>query len=137
MSCRVVSCRVVLRCVSCLHSPSQLEENIDKWSLDLEDMEKSFLNQVPKIFTLSGFVIYWICFIYLLQATMVNSWDQLLLKNGTKIVSLNESVSAVRADQQVVIILIMIIMMIIMIITITTITTITIIMIISIITTWW
>ena len=32
---------------------------------------------------------------------MVNSWDQLLLKNGTKIVSLNESVSAVRADQQV------------------------------------
>merc|ERR1719319_578729 len=31
---------------------------------------------------------------------MVNSWDQLLLKNGTKIVSLNESVSAVRAAQQ-------------------------------------
>jgi len=44
----------------------------------LEDMEKVFLN----------------------QATMVNAWDQLLIKNGAKIVSLNESVSKVRSDQQ-------------------------------------
>lgn len=56
----------------------QLEENINKWSLELEDMEKVFLN----------------------QATMVNAWDQLLIKNGAKIVSLNESVAAVRTDQQ-------------------------------------
>jgi nuclear pore complex protein Nup62 len=56
----------------------QLEENINKWSLELEDMEKQFLN----------------------QATMVNGWDQMLIKNGGKIVALNESVAAVRADQQ-------------------------------------
>merc|ERR1712037_654731 len=56
----------------------QLEENINKWSLELEDMEKVFLN----------------------QATMVNAWDQMLIKNGAKIVSLNESVAAVRTDQQ-------------------------------------
>ena len=31
---------------------------------------------------------------------MVNAWDQMLIKNGAKIVSLNESVAAVRADQQ-------------------------------------
>jgi len=55
-----------------------LEENINKWTLELEDMEKLFLN----------------------QATQVNAWDQLLIKNGEKIVSLNESVAAVRLDQQ-------------------------------------
>jgi len=38
--------------------------------------------------------------VFLNQATMVNAWDQMLIKNGAKIVSLNESVSAVRADQQ-------------------------------------
>ena len=31
---------------------------------------------------------------------MVNAWDQLLIKNGAKIVSLNESVAAVRTYQQ-------------------------------------
>lgn len=56
----------------------QLEENINKWTLELEDMEKVFLN----------------------QATQVNAWDQLLLKNGEKILTLNESVSSVRQDQQ-------------------------------------
>jgi len=56
----------------------QLEENINKWSLDLEDMEKMFLN----------------------QATQVNAWDRLLVSNGERIVSLNESVAAVRLDQQ-------------------------------------
>lgn len=30
----------------------------------------------------------------------VNAWDQLLLKNGEKILALNESVSSVRQDQQ-------------------------------------
>lgn len=56
----------------------QLEENINKWTLELEDMEKVFLN----------------------QATQVNAWDQLLLKNGEKILTLNESVASVRQDQQ-------------------------------------
>lgn len=56
----------------------QLEENINKWTLDLEDMEKQFLN----------------------QATQVNAWDQLLVKNGEKILNLNETVSRVRQDQQ-------------------------------------
>ena len=55
-----------------------LVENINKWTLELEDMEKLFLN----------------------QATQVNAWDQLLIKNGEKIVNLNESVAAVRLDQQ-------------------------------------
>merc|ERR1712098_377269 len=56
----------------------QLEENINKWTLELEDLEKVFIN----------------------QATQVNAWDQLLLKNGEKIISLHESVAAVRLDQQ-------------------------------------
>jgi len=56
----------------------QLEENINKWTLELEDMEKLFLN----------------------QATQVNAWDQLLIKNGEKIVTLNENVAAVKLDQQ-------------------------------------
>jgi nuclear pore complex protein Nup62 len=30
----------------------------------------------------------------------VNAWDQLLLKNGEKILALNTSVSSVRQDQQ-------------------------------------
>ena len=56
----------------------QLEENINKWTLELEDLEKVFIN----------------------QATQVNAWDQLLIKNGEKIVSLHENVAAVRLDQQ-------------------------------------
>ena len=56
----------------------QLEENINKWTMELEDLEKVFIN----------------------QATQVNAWDQLLIRNGEKIISLHESVSAVRLDQQ-------------------------------------
>ena len=56
----------------------QLEENINKWTIELEDLEKVFIN----------------------QATQVNAWDQLLIRNGEKIISLHESVSAVRLDQQ-------------------------------------
>jgi len=56
----------------------QLEENINKWTLELEDLEKVFIN----------------------QATQVNAWDQLLIKNGEKIISLHENVAAVRLDQQ-------------------------------------
>ena len=34
------------------------------------------------------------------QATQVNAWDQLLVKNGEKILNLNDAVSRVRQDQQ-------------------------------------
>ena len=51
---------------------------LQKWTLELEDLEKVFIN----------------------QATQVNAWDQLLIKNGEKIISLHENVSAVRLDQQ-------------------------------------
>ena len=56
----------------------QLEENMNKWTLELEEMEKQFLN----------------------QSSQVNAWDQLLVKNGEKILSLNDTVSRVRQDQQ-------------------------------------
>lgn len=57
----------------------QLEEAINKWTLELEEQEKVFLN----------------------QATQVNAWDRLLVNNGEKIISLNDSVEKVRLDQQV------------------------------------
>lgn len=42
---------------------SQLEENINKWTLDLDEQVKIFMN----------------------QATQVNAWDQLLIENGEKV----------------------------------------------------
>jgi len=56
----------------------QLEEGINKWTLELEEQEKVFLN----------------------QATQVNAWDRLLMDNGEKIVKLHESVEKVKHDQQ-------------------------------------
>jgi hypothetical protein len=41
----------------------QLEENINKWTLELEEQEKLFMN----------------------QATQVNAWDRLLIGNGEKV----------------------------------------------------
>ena len=58
---------------------NQLEETINKWTLELEEQEKIFLN----------------------QATQVNAWDRLLVANGDKIINLNESVEQVKLDQQV------------------------------------
>lgn len=55
----------------------QLEEFINKWTLELEEQEKLFTN----------------------QATQVNAWDKVLLSNGEKIVELNESVEKVKAEQ--------------------------------------
>lgn len=55
----------------------QLEEFINKWTLELEEQEKLFTN----------------------QATQVNAWDKLLLGNGEKIVALNEAVEKVKAEQ--------------------------------------
>ena len=57
----------------------QLEEAINKWTIELEEQEKVFLN----------------------QATQVNAWDRLLMDNGEKIVKLHESVEKVKLDQQV------------------------------------
>ncbi len=57
----------------------QLEEAINKWTMELEELEKVFLN----------------------QATQVNAWDRLLMENGEKIVKLHESVEKVKLDQQV------------------------------------
>jgi nuclear pore complex protein Nup62 len=57
----------------------QLEEAINKWTLELEEQEKVFLN----------------------QATQVNAWDRMLVGNGENIVSLNEAVEKVKLDQQV------------------------------------
>ena len=61
----------------------QLEEAINKWTLDLEEQEKIFLN----------------------QATQVNGWDRLLTNNGDKIVALFDLVEKVKLDQQVVFLL--------------------------------
>jgi hypothetical protein len=41
----------------------QLEESINKWTLELEEQEKLFMN----------------------QATQVNAWDRLLISNGEKV----------------------------------------------------
>lgn len=54
-----------------------LEEQINKWTLELEEQEKVFTN----------------------QATQVNAWDSILLKNGEKIVELNKAVEKVKSDQ--------------------------------------
>lgn len=54
-----------------------LEEQINKWTLELEEQERTFIN----------------------QATQVNAWDSILLKNGEKIVELNKAVEKVKADQ--------------------------------------
>ncbi|XP_012284197.1 nuclear pore glycoprotein p62 [Orussus abietinus] len=56
----------------------QLEESINKWTLELEEQEKAFVN----------------------QATQVNAWDKLLIANGEKIVSLNQEVERVKLEQQ-------------------------------------
>ncbi|KAL3842045.1 hypothetical protein ACJMK2_020110 [Sinanodonta woodiana] len=56
----------------------QLEEQINKWMLDLEEQERVFLQ----------------------QATQVNAWDRLLVDNGEKILSLNQDMERVKIDQQ-------------------------------------
>lgn len=56
----------------------QLEENINKWTIELEEQEKVFMNQV----------------------THINEWDRLLIANGDKIVTLNNNVEKVKLEQQ-------------------------------------
>lgn len=57
---------------------AQLENLINKWSLELEDQERHFLQ----------------------QATQVNAWDRMLIENGEKITSLHREVEKVKLDQR-------------------------------------
>ncbi|KAJ8266445.1 hypothetical protein GJAV_G00130510 [Gymnothorax javanicus] len=59
-------------------SYAQLETLINKWSLELEDQERHFLQ----------------------QATQVNAWDRMLLENGEKITSLHREMEKVKLDQR-------------------------------------
>ncbi|BFZ15863.1 hypothetical protein BsWGS_18902 [Bradybaena similaris] len=56
----------------------QLEETINKWTTELDEQEKYFLD----------------------QATQVNAWDRIVMENGEKIVQLNKDVEKVKLDQQ-------------------------------------
>lgn len=56
----------------------QLEESINKWTLQLEEQEKVFVN----------------------HAAQINAWDKLLITNGEKIVALNQEVERVKIEQQ-------------------------------------
>ncbi|XP_005877471.1 PREDICTED: nuclear pore glycoprotein p62 [Myotis brandtii] len=57
---------------------AQLESLINKWSLELEDQERHFLQ----------------------QATHVNAWDRTLIENGEKIITLHREVEKVKLDQK-------------------------------------
>ncbi|XP_028816204.1 nucleoporin 62 like [Denticeps clupeoides] len=57
---------------------SQLEGLINKWSSELEDQERHFLQ----------------------QATQVNAWDRMLVENGEKITSLHKDMEKVKLDQR-------------------------------------
>ncbi|PWA31428.1 hypothetical protein CCH79_00002767 [Gambusia affinis] len=59
-------------------SYAQLENLINKWSLELEDQERHFLQ----------------------QATQVNAWDRMLVENGEKITSLHKELEKVKLDQR-------------------------------------
>ncbi|XP_033197315.1 nucleoporin 62 [Bombus vancouverensis nearcticus] len=59
-------------------SINSFEESINKWTLELEEQEKVFVN----------------------QAEQVNAWDKLLISNGEKIVALNQEVERVKIEQQ-------------------------------------
>uniref|UniRef100_H3C3G2 Nuclear pore glycoprotein p62 n=1 Tax=Tetraodon nigroviridis TaxID=99883 RepID=H3C3G2_TETNG len=56
----------------------QLEGLINKWSLELEDQERHFLQ----------------------QATQVNAWDRMLVENGEKITALHKEMEKVKLDQR-------------------------------------
>ncbi|XP_015437250.1 PREDICTED: nuclear pore glycoprotein p62 isoform X2 [Dufourea novaeangliae] len=59
-------------------SINSFEDSINKWTLELEEQEKVFVN----------------------QAAQVNAWDKLLITNGEKIVGLNQEVERVKIEQQ-------------------------------------
>lgn len=57
---------------------AQLEDSINKWTIDLEEQGKFFIN----------------------QAKQLNAWDSLLISNGDKILNLNSSIERVKQQQQ-------------------------------------
>ncbi|XP_052005803.1 nuclear pore glycoprotein p62-like [Xyrauchen texanus] len=59
-------------------SYAQLEALINKWSSELEDHERHFLQ----------------------QATQVNAWDRMLVDNGEKITTLHKDMEKVKLDQR-------------------------------------
>ncbi|XP_071851436.1 uncharacterized protein [Apostichopus japonicus] len=56
----------------------QLEQSINKWTVELEEQEKIFLQ----------------------QASEVNNWDKILIHNGEKITALHNDMEKVKADQK-------------------------------------
>lgn len=56
----------------------KLEEEINKWTSELEEQERIFLT----------------------QATQVNAWDRVLIANGEKIAQLNDALERVKLDQE-------------------------------------
>ncbi|KAL3285612.1 hypothetical protein HHI36_000141 [Cryptolaemus montrouzieri] len=57
---------------------NQLEDQINKWTLDLEEQGKHFINQTKQL----------------------NAWDSLLIQNGDKTKVLNDSIKRVKQQQQ-------------------------------------
>ena len=91
----------------------QLEESINKWTIELEEQEKIFLNQATQVnkavnYSLGAkFVHHYIMFELIIHfktypiTYQVNSWDRMIFENGESIVNLNEDVEKVKADQTV------------------------------------
>nr|CAI5835764.1 unnamed protein product [Callosobruchus analis] len=57
---------------------AQLEDSINKWTIDLEEQGKFFIN----------------------QAKQLNAWDALLISNGEKILDLNSGIGRVKQQQR-------------------------------------
>ncbi|VEN39469.1 unnamed protein product [Callosobruchus maculatus] len=57
---------------------AQLEDSINKWTIDLEEQGKFFIN----------------------QAKQLNAWDALLISNGEKILELNSGIGRVKQQQR-------------------------------------
>jgi nuclear pore complex protein Nup62 len=57
---------------------AQLEDSINKWTIDLEEQGKFFIN----------------------QAKQLNAWDNLLVSNSDKILALNETIERVKQQQK-------------------------------------
>lgn len=57
---------------------NQIEEMLNKWTLELEEQGKVFIN----------------------QALQLNAWDRLVIANGEKILSLNNGIEKVKQQQQ-------------------------------------
>ncbi|XP_073676098.1 nucleoporin 62 like [Garra rufa] len=72
------SAAIVTTSTAPVMSYAQLEALINKWSSELEDQERHFLQ----------------------QATQVNAWDRMLVENGEKITALHKDMEKVKLDQR-------------------------------------